>query len=265
MGNSLPSFLRSIPPATRWILGAIGCGSLFLSLTLLIFPSIGLPSPIILMGVGDWTLREGWFWQLATYWMTSGGPRQFGLDLLIFLAMDLFFVAQVAARVERRLGPRSTAFIWLSGCLVGGLLGATALSQGWFGSDQLLLGNRTGLAGLLMVWMMAAGEEVVWFIVAPVRTKWLALSLLGLDWLQLLSRGNWVMLLACGGAALFCYLASVLVWNLHAPFETLWRMEAPLRWLSRRARRIRGSYQGSVRSAQAVIIDFRTGEEIRRS
>jgi hypothetical protein len=264
MALNLPPFLRALPRTTRWIVMTTALGSLFLSLTLALFPMLGLPSPILLMGVGPWTLTEGWFWQIATYWMSATGPMQFGFGLLLVAALDLFFVAQIASRIERRLGSRATAILWVGACLVGGLMGATALERGWLDPHQVLIGNRTGLAALLIVWMMTLGEEVLWFFVAPVRGKWLALGLLGVDWLQLLSHGQWVMLLSSAAAALFGYLLSVVVWDMAAPFEVVERIEAPLRWMSRKVHQWILRWRPGSRSNQAVIIDFRTGEEIRR-
>jgi hypothetical protein len=258
------SFIRSIPPVTRCILGAIAIGTCFLSLSLRLLPALGLPSPVLLMGVGEWTLREGWLWQLTTYWMSATLPMQFGLSLMLYMFLDLFFIAQVSGSLERRMGGKAVALIWIGASIFGGLVGALALHWNWISGEHLLLGDRAGLAGLLIAWMMAFGEETIWILVAPLRAKWLAVGLLGLDWLQLLSNGYWPMLFASLSAALFSYVCAILIWNLHAPFQLLWKLERPLRWVGSALRGALYRWKRRRAGAQAVIIDFRTGKEIRR-
>jgi hypothetical protein len=257
-------FFRSFPPVTRWILAALAGGTLLISLTLRLLPSIGLPSPVFLMGVGEWTLREGWWWQIGTYWMSATMPVQFGLGMILYAVLDLFFIAQFLGGLERRLGSRSSFALWMGGCLTGGVVGALVLHHDWVAPNQILLGDRAGLAALLVAWMMAFGEEMIWLFVAPLPSKWLAVGLLAIEWLQLLSSGNWVTLAASGSAALFAFVYAVIAWNLQAPFPALRLAERPLRWISAGLRRLANRWSGRERAAHAVIIDFRTGEEIRR-
>lgn len=265
MSSSLFSSPRLFPPVTKILLWTLGICSVGFSIATQLFPYMGWPSPWLLFGVHPLTLREGWIWTLASHTFITPIGSSFGLQFLIFLALDLLFVGQLCHSVERRLGARALLYVWLGVSLLSGIVALLFFSFGGSGSEAVLIGDRCVADALLVVWTMMFAEAQVLFFLTPIRVQWLSLGLLGMDFLQLIAGANWLGLVASLAACIFAWGSSVVIWNLSSPARWLWPLESRIRKISASFRPLwqRRPFRSS-KNSQAVIIDFRTGEEIHR-
>ncbi|MFZ4099534.1 MAG: hypothetical protein ACOYKZ_04320 [Chlamydiia bacterium] len=255
---------RLFPPVTKWILVLLLWGTLFFTLAPGMFQVFGWPSPFVLFGVHPHTISDWSFWQILTYGWTVPASGGFSFGLIFTLLIDLLFIGQLASGLERKLGSKALLVLWVGGIALGGLVAAGYAWMGWPSREILLIGNRAGTAALIIAWMMMYSDTPVLFFLAPIRIKWLAIGILAIEWFPVLEAGHFMALSAYVAAAFGSYLCCLTAWNLSSPFRLFWRFERPFHLLGGYLRRLWAHRRRAPRTVPAVIIDFKTGKEVRR-
>ncbi len=164
-----------------------------------------------------WGIKQGWLWQLFTYFFIHSVGIGISFSLLISLFFHMLLLWFAGSEINSRFGTKSFLLFYLGGGIVAGLLVVIVLFL--FSSKSVVVGSGPPVYALLMVWAMIHPELELYFLfLIRLKAKWLVALFLGLALLVNLSWGQYIPFLADLFGICWGFAVGRIVWKLPNPY-----------------------------------------------
>ncbi len=252
----------STPKIVKWTIFATLIVSFFSLISNALFTQVfHIPSPQYLFSLTTWGVHKFFIWQFLSYLflqpISSGG---ISMALILHVFFDIYLLWAIGSAIVQARGEKHFIGLYFGGALFVGVI--AYLSLLFFGSPLPFAGATTSIYILLIGWAFLFPEAMIMlFLLIPVRAKWLVFGLIGVNLFLDFSNGNFLSFFVTGGAMLYGYLYSVLVWDSLSPFRRLHPLEKKLIYLKRKwFHRFQKVVDIEVQPSK--VYDFKTGKAI---
>ncbi|MEM8727841.1 MAG: rhomboid family intramembrane serine protease [Chlamydiota bacterium] len=222
-----------------------------------------LPSPQYLFSLTTWGVNKFFIWQFLSYlFLQPLSSVGISMTFIVHILFDIYLLWVIGSAIAAAKGEKHFTGLYFGGGLFVGIIGYLFLLLA--DSPLPFAGATTSIYILLIGWGFLFPEAVVTlFLLIPIRAKWLVFGLIGVRLFLDFSNGHFLSFFATGGATLYGYLYSVLVWDRLSPFPRLHSLEKKLIHLKRKGfHRFRKVTDIEIGSSK--VYDFKTGKAIVR-
>ncbi|MDJ0652052.1 MAG: rhomboid family intramembrane serine protease [Simkaniaceae bacterium] len=155
------------------------------------------------------------------------------MTLILQVFFDLYLLWTIGSAIVQTRGEKHFIGLYFGGTLFVGLIAYLFLF--FAGSSLPFAGARTSIYILLIGWTFLFPEvRIMLFLLVPMQARWLVFGLIGGNLFLDFSNGNFFSFSVVGGALLYGYLYSVIVWNSLSPFRRLHALEKRLIYCKRK-------------------------------
>lgn len=255
--NSFSQFgpSKTSPFLKNFIL-SIGAISLGISLLMILFKGFFQIHPQLLLGLSAHGIKSGYLFQIFTYSLIQLPTYHLDTSYLFSLFFNLYIIWLTVSGIIERVGIKKTISFVVSSIFCTAAFALAIMSYSPYG--HVLSGNTTLLYSLAIGWLMLnPNAEISLFFVIRLQAKYLITGILGFHLLLSLSDGHTFLLWTYLFSALFAYLYTLTLWNLHSPFSFLQNFEKKIQHLKSVFKK-----KNNTSSSETKIYDFSTGEPL---
>ena len=210
-----PSRTPTVIKALIWI--TVICSLLYPIVTYFLIDAFKIRSFGFLLPLSWMGIKQGFLWQLVTYFFVHSVGTGFSISLLISLGFHLFLFWFAGCEIANRYGKGRFLFFFFGGGIFSGLV--ATLYFFLFNKFGIIVGSAPPVYALVMLWgMLYPKLNLHMFLVLKVSAKWIVLLLLALSLLFNIFSGDFAYFIADFAGIIWGFCIGRFVWKLPNPY-----------------------------------------------